>query len=62
MARTTKQKQWLLLDCKACIRSFDPHSPALDGHMILVRCELDAHRSHFMERDGCRNFQKKRLI
>lgn len=46
-------------DCRDCKHSYDPHSKALDGHMILCRCPYHTDRSRFMVRDGCNLFQKK---
>ena len=46
-------------DCVDCKYSYDPHSKALDGSMILIRCSLDSKRSRFMKRDGCGMFQKR---
>lgn len=28
--------------CRDCARSYDWHSKALDGHLILCRCKVDA--------------------
>ncbi len=47
-------------DCKDCKYSFEPNSPALDGHMILIRCSQHKERHRFMKRDGCELYQPKR--
>ena len=60
MARaTTKPKVVIQPDCQDCKYSYDPHSKALDGHMILCRCQFRTDRSRFMKRDGGDKFQKK---
>lgn len=38
MAKKVKTPKELGLSCKDCKHSYDPHSKALDGHMILCRC------------------------
>jgi hypothetical protein len=59
MAKKTKSPKELGLSCKDCRHSYDPHSKALDGHMILCRCEFFQY-SKFLERDICDNkFSKK---
>lgn len=59
--KTPKPKYVTKPDCQDCIHSYDPHSRALDGHMILCRCPFHTERSRFMQRDGCDDmFQKKR--
>lgn len=62
MAKKTEPKPKYVAkpDCQDCIHSYDPHSRALDGHMILCRCPFHTDRSRFMQRDGCNMFQKKR--
>ena len=60
MAKKVKTPKELGLSCKDCKHSYDPHSKALDGHMILCRCPFHTDRSRFMQRDGCDMFQKKR--
>lgn len=56
--RTTKQPI-KKPDCMDCKHSYDPHSPALDGHMILCRCEF-RQWSVFMKGDGCDKFTRRR--
>lgn len=46
-------------DCQDCKHSYDPHSRALDGHMILCRCPFHKF-SRFMTKDGCDKFEKRR--
>lgn len=58
MARTTAKKA-IKPDCQDCKHSYEPHSKALDGHMILCRCPFHTDRSRFMKRDGCEKFQIK---
>lgn len=62
MAKKTEPKPKYVAkpDCQDCKHSYDPHSRALDGHMILCRCPFHTDRSRFMLRDGCDMFQKKR--
>lgn len=36
--KTATNPKDLGLTCKDCKHSYDPHSPAIDGHMILCRC------------------------
>lgn len=57
--KTTPKQQPRYYDCINCKQSYDPHSPALDGHMTLVRCRLDGHRSRLICRDGCSEFVRK---
>lgn len=57
--REPKPRVVIKPDCQDCKHSYDPHSPALDGHMILCRCPFHTDRSRFMKRDGCDKFQKK---
>lgn len=60
MTRATA-KRVIRPDCQDCKHSYDPHSKALDGHMIMILCRCPFHtkRSRFMTRDGCEMFQKK---
>ncbi len=46
------------VSCKDCIHSYEPHSKALDGHMILCRCKFFEF-SRFLEHDCCDKFSKK---
>lgn len=32
--------------CKDCVHSYDWHSKALDGHLILCRCKEDEKTEH----------------
>lgn len=45
-------------NCEDCRHSYDPHSKALDGHFILIRCRFEKW-SKFLKRDGCSKFQPK---
>ena len=58
MAKKAKSPKELGLSCKDCKHSYDPHSKALDGHMILGRCKFFQY-SKFLERDICDKFSKK---
>lgn len=40
MAKKAKSPKEVGLSCKDCKHSYDPHSKALDGHMILCRCKF----------------------
>lgn len=57
---TTKQKtpKELGFICKDCKHSYEPHSKALDGSMILCRCPFWKY-SRFLNRDYCDKFCKK---
>lgn len=46
------------LTCKDCRHSYEPHSPAIDGHMILCRCPYFEF-SKFLNRDCCDKFSMK---
>lgn len=39
-------KQEIKYRCRDCVHSYDWHSPALDGHLILCRCPHDAKTMH----------------
>lgn len=58
MAKKAKSPKEVGLSCKDCRHSYDPHSKALDGHMILCRCKFFQY-SKFLERDCCDKFSKK---
>nr|DAF67728.1 MAG TPA: optinuerin [Caudoviricetes sp.] len=45
--------------CKDCKHSFDYHSKALDGHMILCRCKFHQW-CKFLNSDYCEHFELKR--
>lgn len=65
MAKKTKSPKELGLSCKDCRHSYDPHSKALDGHMILCRCKFDAKTEHgkwckFLKDPQCEHFMLKR--
>lgn len=50
--------------CKDCAHSYDWHSKALDGHLILCRCPHDAHSQHgkfckFLSDPQCEQFVKR---
>lgn len=58
MAKKAKSPKELGLPCKDCKHSYDPHSKALDGHMILCRCKFFQYFK-FLERGICDKFSKK---
>lgn len=48
--------------CKDCKHSYDWHSKALDGHMILCRCKEDKKTEHgrwckFLSDPQCEHFK-----
>lgn len=50
--------------CRNCARSYDWHSKALDGHLILCRCKLDAKSefgkwSKFLSDLQCEHFKQR---
>jgi hypothetical protein len=50
--------------CSDCRHSYDWHSKAIDGHLILCRCRLDAKSeygkwSKFLSDAACDNFQQR---
>lgn len=57
-AKKTTSKPTKRPDCADCKHSYDPHSPALDGHMILCRCEFEKY-SVFMKAHGCEKFTRR---
>lgn len=50
--------------CRDCRHSYDWHSKALDGHLILCRCPLDVKSEHgrwckFLSDPACPQFVKR---
>jgi hypothetical protein len=50
--------------CQDCAHSYDWHSQALDGHLILCRCKLDEKTDHgkwckFLSDIECRLFKPR---
>lgn len=48
--------------CKDCVHSYDWHSKALDGHLILCRCKEDEKTDHgkwskFLSDPQCAKFK-----
>lgn len=48
--------------CRDCAHMYDPHSRALDGHLILGRCPFDAATENgkwclFLSQPACENFK-----
>lgn len=46
-ARRGKLREEVKFHCSECARSYDPHSKALDGHLILCRCPLKGKGGRF---------------
>lgn len=65
--RTTPKKQVPAKPtrfCRDCAHSYDWHSKALDGHLILCRCKFDAKTEHgkwckFLKDPECYHFQPR---
>lgn len=56
------QAQGLHYTCRDCARSYDWHSKALDGHLILCRCPLKQQGGRFcvfLRDPACENFIKR---
>lgn len=50
--------------CRDCAHSYDWHSKALDGHLILCRCKLDAKTEYgkwckFLKDPQCEHFKRR---
>lgn len=50
--------------CRDCVHSYDWHSEALDGHLILCRCPKDEKTkygkwSKFLSDPSCKHFIKR---
>lgn len=50
--------------CRDCAHSYDWHSEALDGHLILCRCPLDTKTEHgkwckFLNDRQCEHFKQR---
>ena len=50
--------------CRDCAHSYDWHSKALDGHLILCRCKLDAKTEYgkwckFLHDPQCEHFKRR---
>ena len=51
-----------LFHCRDCRHSYDWHSKAIDGHLILCRCKLDVRTGHgkwckFLNDPQCPEFE-----
>lgn len=62
-----KNRQNTLYDktCKDCGNSYDWQSKALDGHLILCRCQLDTKTEHgkwckFLKDHACKQFIQRK--
>lgn len=63
-ARQAKQKAENPYKCRDCLHSYDWRNKALDGHLILCRCPLDAKSEHgkwckFLSDPACPLFEKR---
>lgn len=59
-----KQAEQPKYRCRDCANSYDWHSKALDGHLILCRCKLDEKTEFgrwckFLSDPQCENFKQR---
>lgn len=62
--RPKKKQNTPQYHCKDCVHSYDWHSKALDGHLILCRCPHDEKSQHgkfckFLSDPQCDKFVKR---
>lgn len=60
-----QQAQKPKFHCRDCANSYDWHSKALDGHLILCRCKYDAKSEYgkwckFLNDAQCENFKMRK--
>jgi hypothetical protein len=52
------KKRILLPDCVECIYHYDLHEIGANGKPFMCRCKKHPQRTHFLTRNGCKDFTK----
>ena len=58
-----QQAQKPVFHCRDCAHSYDWHSPAIDGHLILCRCKFKKEGGKyciFLKDVQCENFKMRK--